>query len=65
MRFRNQDLARVARIVRDVDPAAIDAFSALATPPAADLLLEDGLHFTVAGQKRLALEVLKGWSQQA
>ncbi len=23
----------------------------------------DGLHFTRAGQKRLALEVLKGWSQ--
>jgi len=23
----------------------------------------DGLHFTVAGQKRLALEVIKGWSR--
>lgn len=62
VRFRNEDLARVAKIVRDVDGAAIDVFSMLGTPPSADLLMGDGLHFTVAGQKRLALEVLKGWS---
>ncbi len=61
-RFRNEDLARVAKIVRDLDAAAIDVFSTLGTPPPADFLMEDGLHFTVAGQKRLALEVLKGWS---
>lgn len=61
-RFRNEDLARVAKIVRDVDGAAIDVFSTLGTPPPADLLMGDGLHFTVAGQKRLALEVLQGWS---
>ena len=61
-RFRNEDLARVAKIVRDIDGAAIDVFSTLGTPPPADLLMEDGLHFTVAGQKRLALEVIKGWS---
>lgn len=65
VRFRNQDLARVAQIVRDLDGAVIDAFSALGTPPAADLLVGDGLHFTVAGQKRLALEVLEGWSKLA
>jgi len=62
VRFRNEDLARVAKIVRGIDGAAIDVFSALGTPPPADLLMGDGLHFTVAGQKRLALEVLKGWS---
>lgn len=62
VRFRNQDLARVAKIIRDIDGAAIDLFSTLGTPPPADLLMGDGLHFTVAGQKRLALEVLKGWS---
>ena len=61
VRFRNEDLARVAKIVRDIDGAAIDVFSALGTPPPADLLMGDGLHFTVAGQKRLALEVIKGW----
>ncbi len=62
VRFRNEDLARVAKIVRDIDGAAIDVFSTLGTPPPADLLMGDGLHFTVAGQKRLALEVIKGWS---
>jgi lysophospholipase L1-like esterase len=65
VRFRNEDLARVANIVRDVDGAAIDVFSALGTPPPAELLLGDGLHFTVAGQKRLAVEVLDGWSNLA
>ena len=62
VRFRNEDLARVARTIRDIDGAAIDVFSTLGTPPPAELLMGDGLHFTVAGQKRLALEVLKGWS---
>ncbi len=62
VRFRNEDLARVAKIVRDIDGAAIDVFSKLGTPPPADLLMGDGLHFTVAGQKQLALEVLEGWS---
>jgi lysophospholipase L1-like esterase len=61
VRFRNEDLARVAKVIRDIDGAAIDVFSTLGTPPPADLLIGDGLHFTVAGQKRLALEVIKGW----
>ncbi len=60
VRFRNEDLARVAKIVRDIDGATIDVFSTLGTPPPADLLMGDGLHFTVAGQKRLAVEVIKG-----
>jgi lysophospholipase L1-like esterase len=51
VRFRNEDLARVAKILRDLDGAAIDVFSALGAPPPADLLMGDGLHFTVAGQK--------------
>lgn len=63
VRFRNEDLARVAQIVRDIDGPMIDLFSNLGTPPAADLLMGDGLHFTLAGQKRLALEVIKGWSK--
>jgi lysophospholipase L1-like esterase len=62
VRFRNEDLARVAQIVRDIDGPTIDVFSKLGTPPPADLLMGDGLHFTLAGQKRLALEVIKGWS---
>ena len=62
VRFRNQNLARVAKIVRDIDGPTIDVFSDLGTPPSPDLLMGDGLHFTLAGQKRLALEVIKGWS---
>ena len=63
VRFRNEDLERVAKIVRDGDGRVIDAFSMLGSPPPSDLLMGDGLHFTLAGQKRLALEVIRGWSK--
>lgn len=63
VRFRNEDLERVAKIVRDGDGPVIDAFSTLGTPPSSDLLMGDGLHFTLAGQKRMALEVIRGWSK--
>jgi lysophospholipase L1-like esterase len=62
VRFRNEDVERVARIVRESDGSSIDAFSALGSPPGPDLLMGDGLHFTVDGQKRMALEVIRGWS---
>jgi len=63
VRFRNEDLKRVAQIVRDSDGPVIDAFSTLGTPPPSELLMGDGLHFTLAGQTRMALEVIRGWSQ--
>jgi lysophospholipase L1-like esterase len=63
VRFRNEDLERVAKIVRDSDGSAVDAFSTLGSPPPSDLLMSDGLHFTLAGQKRMALEVIRGWSK--
>lgn len=62
VRYRNEDLERVATIIRESDALVIDAFDALGTPPSTDILLEDGLHFTVEGQKRMALEVIRGWS---
>ncbi|CAN5181106.1 hypothetical protein BH10PSE9_BH10PSE9_13420 [soil metagenome] len=62
VRFRNEDLQRVAAIVRDSDAPVIDAFTSLGSPPPSDLLMDDGLHFTLAGQKRMALEVIRGWS---
>jgi lysophospholipase L1-like esterase len=62
VRFRNQDLERVAGIIRESDGPVIDAFSTLGSPPASDLLMADGLHFTLAGQKQMALEVIRGWS---
>ncbi len=63
--FRNEDLARVAAIVRDGGGPVIDLFSALGAPPPPDLLTGDGLHFTLAGQRRLAREVIRGWSELA
>lgn len=62
VRFRNEDVARVAESVRSFGAPLVDLFALLGTPPAAELLMEDGLHLTLAGQKRLALEVLRGWS---
>lgn len=63
VRFRNEDVARVAAAVRDIDAPTVDLFSILGTPPAPELLMEDGLHFTVAGQARLAFEIMRGWSK--
>jgi lysophospholipase L1-like esterase len=63
VRFRNEDLARVATAVRDIGAPTIDLFSSLGTPPAPELLMDDGLHLTLAGQKRLAFEVIRGWSK--
>lgn len=62
VRYRNQDLERVATIIRESGAPVIDVGEALGTPPASDLLLGDGVHFTVEGQKRIALEVIRGWS---
>lgn len=62
VRFRNEDVARVADTVRSLGVPTVDIFSILGTPPAAELLMDDGLHLALAGQKRLALEVLRGWS---
>jgi hypothetical protein len=62
VRYRNEDLERVAGIVRDGNWPVIDAFSSLGNPPPSDLLMGDGLHFSLVGQKRMALEVIRGWS---
>lgn len=63
VRFRNEDLARVAQIVRGGETPVIDVFSTWGSPPASELLMGDGLHLTLAGQTRMALEVLRGWSE--
>jgi len=60
--FRNSDVAQVAKNVRGLGDPVIDLFSALGAPPAPELLLDDGLHLSLEGQKRIALEVLRGWS---
>ncbi|MGB2757832.1 MAG: SGNH/GDSL hydrolase family protein [Acidimicrobiia bacterium] len=62
VRFRNEDLEQVATIIRESGGPVVDAFDALGAPPPSDLMMGDGLHFTVEGQKRMALEVIRGWS---
>jgi len=64
VRFRNEDIGRLAQTLREMGDPTVDLFSILGTPPAPELLT-DGLHFTLAGQKRVAVEVLKGWSAHA
>jgi lysophospholipase L1-like esterase len=54
-------ITRVAEAVRSLGPT-IDLLSILRAPPPPELLMDDGLHFTLAGQKRIALEVVRGWS---
>lgn len=63
VRFSNDDLARVADIVRSGDAPVIDAFTALGNPPQAELLMDDGLHLTVAGHMRVVAELIRGWSE--
>ncbi len=63
VRFRNEHVARVAAAVRDIGAPTIDLFSMLGAPPAPELLSDDGLHLAPAGQKRLAFEVIRGWSE--
>lgn len=62
VRFRNDDVAQVARAVRGLGPS-VDLFTALGAPPASELLMGDGLHFELAGHQRIALEVLRAWSE--
>lgn len=61
VRFRNEDLGRVATSVKALGAPTVDLFSLLGAPPSPELLMDDGLHFTLEGQKRIALEILRGW----
>jgi acyl-CoA thioesterase-1 len=65
VRFRNEDIARIAESLRRIGAPLVDLFTLLGAPPAPQLLMEDGLHLTLAGQKRVALEILRGWSKQS
>ena len=60
--IRNADVAQVAKHVRGLGDPVIDLFSALGAPPAPELLMDDGLHLSLEGQKRIAREVVRGWS---
>lgn len=60
VRFRNEDVARVGEAIRKLDGPTVDLFARFGAVD--DFLLADGLHFNLAGQKRIALEILQGWS---
>jgi lysophospholipase L1-like esterase len=63
VRFRNEDVARVAAAVRGIGDPTVDLYELLGAPPSNELLVEDGIHFTQAGQQRIALEVVRAWSE--
>lgn len=63
VRFRNQDIAQVAAAVRELGAPTVDLFASLGAPPPEGLLMGDGLHFTLAGQQRVAREVVRTWSE--
>ena len=62
VRFRNRDIAQVAAAVRELGAPTVDLFASLGAPPPEALLMDDGLHFTIAGQQRVAREVVRSWS---
>jgi lysophospholipase L1-like esterase len=64
VRFRNSDIAQVAAAVHELGAPTVDLFASLGAPPPAPLLIDDGLHFTLAGQERIARDVVRSWSAQ-
>ncbi|MBB3572010.1 SGNH/GDSL hydrolase family protein [Rhizobium sp. BK491] len=63
VRFRNEDIAQVARAMRSLGDPVVDLFQGLDASSLNELLMEDGLHFTQAGQQRVALEIVRSWSE--
>lgn len=63
VRFRNEDVAQVATSMRGLGNPVIDLFQRLDASSLSELLMEDGLHFTLAGQQRVALEIIRSWSE--
>ncbi|HXW19434.1 MAG TPA: SGNH/GDSL hydrolase family protein [Roseiarcus sp.] len=61
VRFRNEDIAEIARAMRGFGDPVVDLFQRFDASSLGELLMDDGLHFTEAGQQRIALEVLRSW----
>lgn len=56
--FRNADVRRVGDSIRSLAEPTVDLVSKLDPT----LFVDDGLHLSLAGQQRVALEVLRAWS---
>lgn len=66
VRFRPDDITRVAAAMRDMralgDPV-VDLHALFDAGTVHELLMDDGVHFTLAGQRRLAFEIVRAWSE--
>jgi lysophospholipase L1-like esterase len=62
VRYRNEDIARVAAAMHSLGSPVIDLFERL-DASLNELLMDDGLHFTQAGQQRIALEIVRSWCE--
>lgn len=65
VRFRNDDIAAVAEAMRGFADPVVDLFERLDAASCGDVLMDDGLHLTQAGQQCIALEVLRSWADCA
>lgn len=63
VRFRNADIAQVATAMRGFGDPLVDLFQRLDAQSLDGLLMDDGLHFTEAGQQRIALEIVRSWCE--
>lgn len=63
VRFRNADIAQVATAMHGLGDPVVDLFQRLSASSLDGLLMDDGLHFTEVGQQRIALEILRFWSE--
>lgn len=59
--FRNDDIAKVAMAMHGLGDPVVDLFQRLDPSSLNELLMDDGLHFTLAGQQRIALEIIRSW----
>lgn len=53
----------VATVMRGLGDPIVDLYQLLDASTLNELLMEDGLHFTQAGQQRIALEILRSWCE--
>jgi len=63
VRFRNEDVAQVATAMHGLGDPVVDLFQRLDPSSLNELLMEDGLHFTRAGQQRIAFEIVRFWCE--
>lgn len=61
--FRNEDIAQVATAMHGFGDPVVDLFQRLDASSLNELLMEDGLHFTQAGQQRIAFEIVRSWCE--